>query len=342
MERGAGLVTILPLTILNATSQSFFMGMFFFFGAYFTHISFQKKGLLKFSKERLIRLGIPLVLTFFFVSVLTSYIAWPAKYPKYADYSFVELWSSGKAFGFGVMWFVLALSYFTFLYLLAYLLIPALRNKELKLTPKIKTHHIFISAFLVGLATFLIRIKYPLFHGNGISWMPFDLGHFAQYIFLFIFGIIAARYDSDSFVSYKQAKNWIWFVVVMIIVIFPLLFFIGEAHINGIKPYAGRGTWHSLAYSVWEQLTGISIMVGLIGVFKTKWNSQSRFTKQLSASAYAVYVLHPPVLVGISILFIEWKTMLLLKFLALTPIALILSFAVALLVKKIPILKRIF
>lgn len=340
-ENGAGLGTILPLTILNATSQSFFMGMFFFIGAYFTHLSFQKKGLLKFTKERLIRLGIPLALTFFFLSVLTSYIVWPAKYPKYADLSFPELWNSGRAFNFGVMWFVLALSYFTFLYLVAYWLIPGLRKKEKKPLPEIKSYYILIAAILIGVATFIIRIKFPLFTGNGIKWLPFDLGHFAQYTFLFVFGIIAARYNSDNFISYKQAKKWMWFVIALIVIVFPLLFFIGDAHHNGVKAFAGRGTWHSLAYALWEQLTGISIMVALLGILKRKWNKQCKVAKLLSDSAYAVYVLHPPILVGISVLFINWETMLLIKFLALTPLAIIGSFGVAILVKRIPVLNRI-
>ncbi|MDB4584912.1 acyltransferase family protein, partial [Draconibacterium sp.] len=342
MEKGADLVTILPLTVLNAVSQSFFMGMFFFIGAYFTHLSFQKKGLLKFSRERLIRLGIPLVLTFFFISVLTTYIALPAKNPRYANISFPELWNGGRAFGFGVMWFVLALCYFTFLYLIAYWLIPALRKKERKPLPKIKTHYVLISSILVGLATFLVRIKYPLFKGNGISWLPFDLGHFPQYIFLFIFGVVAARYNSDSFVTFKQAKRWACIVAALTFIVFPFMFFIGKAHINGIQSFAGRGTWHSLAYALWEQIIGFSIMIALMGILKAKWNYQSRFAQKLSNSAYGVYALHPPVLVGISVLFINWKTILLVKFLVLTPLAVAGSFGIALLVKQMPLLRKIF
>lgn len=345
MEKGAGLGTILPLTILNATSQSFFMGMFFFIGAYFTHKSFQKKGLLRFVKERIIRLGIPLAIYYFFISVLDSYITWPVKHPGSANLSFVELWLSGRAFSYGVMWFVLALSYFTFLYLIARMLIPSLRDKDTKPLPKIKWYYILLSAVLIGIATYITRIRFPLFKGHLVSFpldLPFDLGHFPQYIFLFILGIIAARYDSDYFVSYKQAKNWLWFVLTMVLLIFPLMFFVGQVHINGVSPFAGRGTWHSLAYSVWEQVTGIAIMVSLMGIFKTKWNWQSKFAGKLSESAFAVYALHPPVLVGISIFFINWDVMLLIKFLALTPLALVGSFVIALLVKRVPVLRKIF
>lgn len=344
-EKGAGLDTILPLTILNATSQSFFMGMFFFIGAYFTHKSFQKKGLLRFLQERIIRLGIPLAITYFFITTVSTYIVWPVKFPKHAAMSFMELWLSGRAFGYGVMWFVVALSYFTFLYLIARIIFPSLRSKETKPLPKVKWHTILVSAILIGIATYIVRIRFPLFKGHLLSFpldLPFDFGHFPQYIFLFILGVIAAKYDSDYFVSFKHAKNWMWFVLIMVVLIFPLMFFVGQVHINGVSPFAGLGTWHSLAYSIWEQVTGIAIMVGLLGISKVKWNTQSKFASKLSGGAFAVYVLHPPILVGISILFIDWEVMLLVKFLVLTPIAMIASFAVALLVKQIPVLRKIF
>jgi len=340
MEKGAGLATILPLTVLNATSQSFFMGMFFFISAYFTHRSFQKKGLLHFVKDRFIRLGIPLLLTYYFINVICDLIVWPVKHPQNTDITFGELWKSGHAFGVGVMWFVLALIYFTVFYLAARLVFPKLRTKEKKPLPKIKSHYILISAAILGIVTFLVRIIYPLF--QGYHSLPFVLGHFPQYIFLFVLGIIAAKYDSDYFVSYSQAKNWMWFSLVLILIVFPLIFFIGKVNETGFEPFMGRLTLQSLIYSVWEQVTGISVIVSLFGIFKTKYDTQNNFTKKLSESAYAVYVLHPPVLIGISVLFMNWKVMLLLKFLALTPLALIFSFGVSIMVKQIPLLKRIF
>ena len=340
MESGAGLSTFLPLTVLNATSQSFFMGMFFFIGAYFTHRSFQKKGFLRFIKERSIRLGIPLFLTYYLINVATTMMVLPVKDPQNAGISFGELWLSGVAFGVGVMWFVLALIYFTVLYLIACLIFPKLRINHNKPLPEIKSVYIIVIAILLGILTFLVRIIYPLF--EGVRAFPFVLGHFPQYIFLFILGIAAAKYKTDNFVSYKQAKKWMWFSLVLILVVFPLLFFIGNVNNNGIKPFIGGLSIQSLLFSVWEQVTGIFIMVSLLGIFKTKWNIQNSFIKKLSESAYAVYVLHPLVLVGISLLFINWKVMLLLKFLALTPLALLFSFGSGMIVKQIPLLKRIF
>jgi len=341
-EKGAGLATKLPLTVLNATAQSFFMGMFFFISAYFTHRSLQRKGPAKFIKERIIRLGIPLALTYFFISVITAYIIWPVKYPDYDFGTFLDLWLTGRPFSFGVMWFVLALGYFTVIYLLVYTFLPTLKQPLKKHLPGIKFYHVLLSAIFVGIITFFVRMEFPLFTSSGISWLPFDLGHFPQYIFLFVLGILASRYDSDSFVSAKQTKNWSWFVLFMILFAFPALFFLGDAHITGVKTYAGRGTLNSFSYALWEQVTGFSIMAVLWGFFKAKLNTQTRLYTQLSNSAYAVYVFHPPVLVGISYIFVGWKTMLLIKFAVLAPLAVVVCFVVGVIVKNIPVLNRIF
>jgi peptidoglycan/LPS O-acetylase OafA/YrhL len=340
IEKGAGLATKLPLTVLNATAQSFFMGMFFFISAYFTQRSLQRKGTLKFSKERLIRLGIPLAITYFFISVVTAYIIGPIKYPDSTFGSFADLWLTGQAFGFGVMWFVLALVYFTAIFLIVHSIFLRKQKKKRDRRPNIRFIHILLSGIIVGVITFVVRIKFPLFTSSGISWLPFDLGHFPQYVFLFIFGIIASRFESDNFITLKQAKNWLWFVVFMILVAFPLLFFLGDAHITGVKSYAGRGTLNSLNYALWEQVTGFSIMAVLWGIFKARLNTQNSLSTKLSNSAYAVYVLHPPVLVGISYIFVGWNTMLLLKFAALAPLALVACFAAGVLLKKIPVLNQ--
>ena len=268
MEKGAGFWTVLPLTVLNATSQSFFMGMFFLFGAYFTHLSFQKKGIGRFVKDRFIRLGIPLAITYFLISPFTSWLVWPVKHLDQPALSFIEIWLTGKLFGVGVMWFAEALIYFSILYIFASWVIPWLRKKEKLSLPSIKTWHIIVASVLLGLVTFIARFEFPLFTGS--HGTNFNLGHFPQYIFLFVLGVMAARFDSDRLVSLNQGKKWMWFSLAMIFIGFPVLFFLGGAQGGDISPYFGGTTWQSFGFSMWEQVTGIAIMVALIGIFKEK------------------------------------------------------------------------
>ncbi|MFC1957416.1 acyltransferase family protein, partial [Chloroflexota bacterium] len=52
-------------------NQSWFMGAFFLFSGYFTPESFDRKGLGSFLKDRLLRLGIPLVIFYFVLSPIS-------------------------------------------------------------------------------------------------------------------------------------------------------------------------------------------------------------------------------------------------------------------------------
>jgi fucose 4-O-acetylase-like acetyltransferase len=66
--------TTLILTGFTASNQSFFMGLFFLISAYFTRISLERKPIGTFVKDRLIRLGIPLIIFYFLLSPLTIYM----------------------------------------------------------------------------------------------------------------------------------------------------------------------------------------------------------------------------------------------------------------------------
>jgi surface polysaccharide O-acyltransferase-like enzyme len=339
-EKGADLLTLLPLTIFNATSQSFFMGLFFFIGAYFTHLSFQRKGLWKFIKDRFLRLGIPLLLTVYLISPLCWYLVWPIRHPDAEPISFVDLWLGGRAFGVGVMWFAEALIYFTLLYLFIYAVSPFLKERDRKQSRPIYTKHIFYFTLALAAVTFFVRTVFPLFHRN--LHIHFELGHFPQYILLFVLGVLAARYKSDNFITCQEGKKWGWMVSFLVILIFPLMFFLGGAQSHGVSLFLGGWTWQSLAFSFWEQFTGIAMMVFLLGVLRTKWNHQNRITSSLSSCAYGVYVFHPPILIGISLLFKSWEAMHLVKFLVVAPLAFVLSYGFTLLIKQLPFMKTVF
>src|SRR5580704_12448731 len=64
----------IPMVVLITINQSFFMGFFFFLSAYFIPSSYNKKGAARFVKDRLLRLGIPLVFYSFIFSPLLIYL----------------------------------------------------------------------------------------------------------------------------------------------------------------------------------------------------------------------------------------------------------------------------
>ena len=62
------------LGFFNALNQSYFMSAFFLLAGYFTPRSFERKGALQFLIDRLIRLGIPILVYTTLILNLTDYL----------------------------------------------------------------------------------------------------------------------------------------------------------------------------------------------------------------------------------------------------------------------------
>ena len=78
-------------------------------------------------------------------------------------------------------------------------------------------------------------------------------------------------------VTFAQGKNWLLTVAVLVIVAGPALLYFGGAIEGGPDVFMGGKSWQSLVYSIWEQLVGFGMIIGLIGLFKTKFPSQGSF-----------------------------------------------------------------
>lgn len=333
-ENEADAFSMIPLTLFVATNQSFFMGFFFLISAYFTPGAYDRKGGASFLKDRLLRLGIPLLVFYFLLSPLTVY--WRTVLAEGAQWSFGAFLRQERGFGFGPLWFVETLLYFTLVYWL-------LRRGGISAAPKPRAlpgdRTIFLFALLLGALTFLVRIRLPV--GWAVPHLGLQLPHFVQYIAMLILGVVAYRNHWFQAISYEQGRRWFRIAQGNILVLFPLLFVLGGAMQGKVEPFVGGWHWQSLAYAVWEQLTGLALMVGLTGIFKEKWNTQGTLERNLSAAAYTVFIIHAPLLVGLTLLVREVDLYPLLKFVLVAPVSLGLAFLVSNYLRRIPYARRI-
>lgn len=331
-ESEAGFPEVLFMAMFVATNQSFFMGFFFFLSAFFIIPSLDRKGTGKFISERLIRLGIPLLLFYFLLNPLSVYLH--HHFIQHKPETYLQFLANGWARGFGPLWFVEALIMFTFLFLL-------LKDRLGKIKMKFPgTFSILVFAGFTAFLQFLIRIKLPV--GWSMPFTGFQFPFFMQYIFLFALGIIAYRNNWTEYITFEMGKRWLFFAQILIITGFPLLFIAGGAMETGPEPFMGGFTWQNLGYAFWEQFTGVSLMLGLTGIFKERLNNHGAFAKLLSAAAYGVFVFHAPLIVALCVNLSDWQIAPLLKFIALSVPALLICFGFALLVKKTPGFKKIF
>jgi glucan biosynthesis protein C len=86
-DPATNLLTGILLTIPNAIGMACGMGVFFFLAGYFTPGSYDRKGLRSFLRDRLVRLGMPLLLYDLLLQPLVVYIASGLHGPYWSFYS---------------------------------------------------------------------------------------------------------------------------------------------------------------------------------------------------------------------------------------------------------------
>ena len=110
------MAALLILVIFQLLNQAYFMGFFFPLSGYFSPGSFDRKGLARFLKDRLPRLGIPLIVFMFVLNPLASTGIWfmPS---SLTGVSTPLTWQQYPTLiGAGPLWFVTMLLIFDFRY----------------------------------------------------------------------------------------------------------------------------------------------------------------------------------------------------------------------------------
>ena len=334
-QKTTHIAALFPMTIFVATNQAFFMGFFFFLSALFIEPSYQKKGAIKFLTDRFKRLGIPLI---FYSLVLSPILNYTVEHYGYArHHSFVEYMQGYHHWiDFGVLWFVAALLIFNLVYVL-FKNIPVLQMKINFNFPYGK--RLIGIGILLGLITFLTRLIFPV--GWHLDPFGFQLGHFPQYILLFIVGIIASKNKWLDQLNFEKGKTSAYIALFLIFIILPILFVISIIYKIPGSSFSGGWNLISLSYSLWEQLTGILIMTALLSIAKFIWNYPSPFWGRLSESAFGVYIFHPVVLISLSLLVQSLNVDPVIKLVFVGPMAVILTFALISLLRKIPVVNHI-
>jgi len=99
------------LTWHNAVVQAFLMGLFFMIAGYFTPGSYDHKGPRQFLKDRLLRLGIPMLCYDFIIGPLMAYPLMKVGALEFdgSYYQFLAMYYGTFHIGTGPLWFVEAL-----------------------------------------------------------------------------------------------------------------------------------------------------------------------------------------------------------------------------------------
>ncbi len=113
------MVNLVVIGMFFAVVSSFFMGLFFFISAYFLPGSLDRRGTQRFLRDRLIRLGIPLLVLTLTVLPAIGYVFYVPRSISFTDFylhSTIIATGDPSTFSFGYLWFVVILILFALLY----------------------------------------------------------------------------------------------------------------------------------------------------------------------------------------------------------------------------------
>jgi len=297
------------LVLFCATNQAYFMGFFFLLAGYFTPGSLERKGYARFIGDRFLRLGIPLLAFGVVLGPLTEAMVTAAEGRGFWS-AIVWLWNH-RVFGNGPLWFAQALLMFSLAYCLwrAFLGMPLAEARQTP-QPVPQSRYWLVSALGVGAAALLIRQIVP----TGQNVFGLQLGYFASYTFLFALGIATWRYDWLRQLTWKHARPWL-LVLLAVWLCMPAAIQIATAVYGpGKSNFGGGHTWPAILYAFWEPFVAWGLIVAWLLIFRKRMNQPSTLWTWLNRRAYAVYIIHPPVLVGISLLLHIWVAPALVKF----------------------------
>ena len=279
--------SVVPLIMLNAIDQSFFMGFFFLLSGYFTVASLERKTTASFLIDRCVRLGIPLLVYFFLLSPLTIALAHDSPANIAEKY---WLMIKEQQFGPGPLWFAEALLIFAVVYLLVNKFVDVTRWSPARLPGFIS---LLLIALGLGIISFIVRLKIPV--GHEVLWL--QLGFFPCYVFLFFAGCAAYKHQLLDKVNGKYVMPW---VIISLTAISTLPFAL--AHLLGTGAFESGWNTNAVYYAFWDPLTAWGIILGLLWYFRHFLSVPTPLSQWTARRVYGVFIFHAPVLVAISVM----------------------------------------
>jgi hypothetical protein len=286
-EKTASPVSEVVLGLLVGPGLLFAMGVLFLVAGMLSPASLARKGAWPFTRDRLVRLGIPLVaVTVVLLPVADLIGAWAEGGQKIDDP--VEfLVDSIRTLETGWMWFVGALLVFSVVYAVWRRARPAVPVAR----PGIRLRHLAVAAATIAVGSFAVRLVWAI--GDDTPLM-LNLWEWPQMATLFALGVLAGERGWFDPMPDRQRRGFGRAALLSGAV--ALLAF---AAYGLSEDESFLGGWHlqALLLPVAEATLALAMSLWLVGWFPRRWNQHGPLARTLARASYAAYVLHALVIV---------------------------------------------
>lgn len=317
--------------IFTSVNSAFFMALFFMIAAYFVAYATEKKPINLYLKERTIKLGIPIIIIMFIIFPFVGFLL-NGNHMTLSDFIFHRYFNlNGGDINFGQTWFVFDLLIFTYVYVLASSIKKAKQSSKNKI--KILTEEprkilsvpnnkqIILVVLGLAVSTFGVR----LFFSPGY-WVPLHTIEPASAVIniaAFVIGILAYKNHWIEKIPTRTGAVWGIVSVVMILSAQPII----NIFMGGYDLWAKGFTISSLILSLWETILCIGLCISLMVLFREKFNFTNGLLKSAARNSFAVYLVHPFVIIPLQAAIINVPMHPFIKAVVISIIAIILSYA---------------
>jgi fucose 4-O-acetylase-like acetyltransferase len=302
-------------------NASFMMGLLFLISGYFSVFSYDRKGAGQFLKDRLRRIGIPLLFFALVVNLGNSYSAAGTQltFLQYVIRPHIWEWRSV----YGHLWFLGHLLVYAFGYAIIRLIFSRDPSKNAGKAPVPGHWGILIYVIALGIVTSLVRIRFPQDRWV-VLMVPWELAHVPQYLSLFVLGIFAFRHDWFRKLPDRTGMIWLGIGIAAAGSVYAISALRLGGFLPSVTSTGGKVLYHFI-HNIREAFIATGLSVGLLTWFRKRFNHQGKLIAAMSADSYFVYINMPAFI----------------KFVLVTIFGVIISFLISHLVKMLPFTKRI-
>ena len=334
------------LSLFVLYCQSFFMSLYFFLSGVFTPVAYDKKGLIRYWKDRLLHLILPAVVYTLVISRIPNYLTAITNegiHENFWEYSLRTFWTQADA---GPTWFVYAVLIFSLLYSIGRVIFNRQNKNGVEINswfnriPAPGIGKLLLVAVGMAAAMFTVGQFMSILHGVRIfGAIPFILGFFPFYLVFFFGGILA--YRNHWLEQWKASSIKFWGALsIILIILLPVLMIGGGALENDLIIFFTGFSWRCAALCLWLALACMSFGMSLTLWMREHIKSDSKLATFAGKNSYAVFLIHSAVLVAVSVSIHTFPWHPMLKFLVSSMISVPLCFVLAAILRKIPGLKQ--
>ena len=318
-EKNLGELVTLVVFLPGLVGALFAMGLFFLVAGWFSPPALERKGPWRFSQDRILRLGLPLmafvVLVTPFVNELVAYQTEDLHRPVLAFFRHLI-----GHLDTGPLWF---------------LAIRAIRPRSADPrspgdeggSGELRAWHLVVLGVVIAVTSFLVRLEFAM---DSKQVMNVHVFQWPQHLALFGFGVLCGERGWLDPVPDRLRRGCGW-VALAAMAALPVVMALGGAFAEDGSPdaFSGGVHWESLATSAIEGALAVGASIWFVAWFRRRWSHQGPLARELARAAYGAFILQTPVLVLVALALRPLSMAPELKLLVLAPVAVMASFGLS-------------